>query len=192
MSEFFIELFGEEMPPNLQINARRQLETLISENLSSLNLNHKNLVVYSTPTRLVVFASNLSKKIKIPTSEVKGPKVGVPNNIVENFAKSKLLNIGDLYEKKTEKGLFYFAKIKGKEINTEDELKKSLPKIFDKISWKKSMKWSDYDLNWGRPLRSIMAIFDEKLLKFNYAHFKTVNFTFIEEFGEIKQKNKRF
>ena len=50
------------------------------------------------------------------------------------------------------------------------------------------MKWSDYDLNWGRPLRSIMAIFDEKLLKFNYAHFKTVNFTFIEEFGEIKQK----
>ena len=119
---------------------------------------------------------------------MKGPKVGVTNNIVENFAKSKLLNIRDLYEKKTEKGLFYFAKIKGKEINTEDELAKSLPKIFDKISWKKSMKWSDYDLNWGRPLRSIMAIFDEKLLKFNYAHFKTVNFTFIEEFGEIKQK----
>ena len=98
MSEFFIELFGEEMPPNLQINARRQLETLISENLSSLNLNHKNLTVYSTPTRLVASASNLSKKIKIPASEVKGPKVGVTNNIVENFAKSKLLNIRDLYE----------------------------------------------------------------------------------------------
>ena len=26
MSELFIELFSEEMPPNLQINARNQLE----------------------------------------------------------------------------------------------------------------------------------------------------------------------
>jgi len=188
MSELFIELFSEEMPPKLQMNARRQLEKLLTENLSSLNLKYKTLFVYSTPTRLTACVSNLPSKIKIPTIEAKGPKVGVPDNVVENFAKSKKINIADLYEKKLEKGTFYFAKIKGKEINTEDELARSIPKFLNEISWKKSMKWSDYDLNWGRPLRSILAIFDKKNLKFNYAHLETVNFTLIEEYGELNKK----
>ena len=43
MSELLIELFSEEIPSNLQINARRQLEKLLSANLISLNLNYKSL-----------------------------------------------------------------------------------------------------------------------------------------------------
>ena len=38
------------------------------------------------------------------------------------------ININDLYEKKLDKGSFYFIKLKGKEINTEDELIKIIPK----------------------------------------------------------------
>ena len=188
MSELFIELFSEEMPPKLQINARRQLEKLLNQNLSSLNLKYKNLSIYSTPTRLVALVSSLPNKIKIPTIEAKGPKESVTDDVVENFAKSKKVNIDNLYKKKLEKGIFYFAKIKGREINTGDELARCIPKFLNEISWKKSMKWSNHELNWGRPLRSILAIFDKKPLKFNFAHLKTVNFTLIEEHGEIKQK----
>jgi len=188
MSELLIELFSEEMPPNLQMNARAQLKKLFSEELSSVNLTYKNLELYSTPTRLTIFISGLPNKIKILPSEVKGPKLGVPQNIVENFARSKNISVDNLYEKKLEKGTFYFAKLKGKEINTEDELVKIVPKSLSRISWKKSMKWSDHDLNWGRPLRSVMSIFDTKHLKFKYAHLDTVNFTLIEEDVEIKQK----
>ena len=188
MSELIIELFSEEMPPNLQINARNQFKKLFSENLSSLKLEYKNFDIYSTPTRLTTLIHGLPDKIKILSSEVKGPKVGVPKNVVENFAKSKNLNINDVYEKKIDKGNFYFAKIKGREIRTEDEVIKSIPKCLNAISWKKSMRWSNYDLNWGRPLRSILAIFNKKHLKFKYAHLESVNFTFLEEDGEIKQK----
>ena len=188
MSELLIELFSEEMPPNLQISARKQIEKLLSENLSSLNLKYKNLSVYSTPTRLTIFVSNLPSKIKISATEIKGPKLGVPKKIVENFAKSKQININDLYEKKLDKGTFYFAKIKGKEIHTEEELVKSIPKILNEIYWKKSMKWSDHDLNWGRPLRSILGVFDNKMLKFKFAHLESVNFTIIEQYGEMIQK----
>ena len=176
------------MPPNLQISARIQLQKLLSENLSSMNLKYKDLVTFSTPTRLTAFVSNLPDKIKIPATEVKGPKVGVPENVIENFAKKIKSSMKDLYKKKLEKGEFYYAKVKAREISTEDELAKSIPEFLKEISWKKSMKWSDYDLNWGRPLRSILAIFDKKPLKFKYAHLETVNFTIIEEYGEIKQK----
>ena len=177
MCELIIELFSEEMPPNLQINARNQFKKLFSENLSTLKLDYKNFEIYSTPTRLTTLIHGLPDKIKILSSEVKGPKVGVPKSVVENFAKSKNLNINDLYEK-IDKGNFYFAKIKGREIRTEDELIKSIPKCLNGISWKKSMRWSNYDLNWGRPLRSILAIFNKKHLKFKYAHLESVNFTF--------------
>ena len=78
MSELIIELFSEEMPPNLQINARNQFKKLFSENLSTLNLKYKNFEVYSTPTRLTIFIHGLPNKIKILSSEIKGPKLGVP------------------------------------------------------------------------------------------------------------------
>ena len=188
MSELLIELFSEEIPPNLQVKARIQLKKLFSDELSSKNLPNKNISIYSSPTRLVIFISGLPEKIKILPSEVKGPKLGVPQNIIENFAKSKNVSVNSLYEKKLERGTFYFVKLKGMEINTENELIKIIPKCLNQISWKKSMKWSDYDLSWGRPLRSILSIFNKKHLKFKYAHLNTVDFTSIEQDTEIKFK----
>ena len=136
MSELLIELFSEEMPPNLQINARNQLKKLFCEELSLVNLSYKSLDLYSTPTRLTIFISGLPNKIKVLPSEVKGPKLGVPQNIVENFARSKNVKVEDLYEKKLDKGTFYFIKLKGKEINTEEELFKIIPKSLNGISWR--------------------------------------------------------
>ena len=188
MSELLIELFSEEIPSSLQVNARSQIEKLLSQKLKSSNLNYKNLSVYSTPTRLTVLVSSLPILIKIPGGEIKGPKVGVPENVIENFARSKEINVSDLYQKQLDKGNFYFAKIKSKEIKTEDELSKLIPKLLNEISWKKSMRWSNYNLSWGRPLRSILAIFNKKPLKINFEHLNTVNFTLIEENGELKQK----
>ncbi len=187
MSELFIELFSEEIPPKLQISARSQFERLLTQNLSSLNLKCEAFNIYSTPTRLVAFVSGLPAKIKFQATEVKGPKLGVPENVIENFARSKGVNISDLYEKKLDRGTFYFLKTKGKEINTEEELSKLIPESLNEISWKKSMKWSNHDLSWGRPLKSILAIFNNKHLKFKYSHLETVNYTFLEDDNEIKQ-----
>ena len=188
MSELFIEFFSEEIPPSLQISARNQFQKLLVDKLSEANLKYNNFEIYSTPTRIATCISGLPGKIKILPAEIKGPKVGVPEKVLENFAKSRFVSLSDLYEKKTEKGNFYFVKIKGKEINSEEELIKCILKSLSEISWKKSMKWSDHEMNWGRPLRSILAIFNEKVLKFNYKHLEASNFTLIEEDSSINQK----
>ncbi|OUW48585.1 MAG: glycine--tRNA ligase subunit beta, partial [Candidatus Pelagibacter sp. TMED196] len=187
MSELFIELFSEEIPSNLQINARKQLEDLLKQNLSSSNLKPNILQVFSTPTRLTINVTGLPEIIKIPAAEIKGPKIGVPESVINNYAKSKNLNVSDLQKKETEKGTFYFAKVKEKEISTDKELEKIIPQTLKDINWKKSMKWSDFELNWGRPLISILAIFNERLLKFNFDHLETVNFTMLETEDQINQ-----
>ena len=191
MSELFIEFFSEEIPPNLQISARNQLQKLLVDKLSDANLKYDNFEIYSTPTRIAACISGLPYKIKILPAEIKGPKVGVPEKVLENFAKSRSVDLSELYEKKTEKGNFFFVKIKGKEINSEEELVKCILKSLDEISWKKSMKWSDHEMSWGRPLRSILAIFGNKLLKFNYQHLEASNFTQIEENSTITTKKIR-
>ena len=191
MSELFIEFFSEEIPPNLQISARNQLQKLLVDKLSDANLKYDNFEIYSTPTRIAACISGLPNKIKILPAEIKGPKVGVPEKVLENFAKSRSVDLSELYEKKTEKGNFFFVKIKGKEINSEEELVKCILKSLDEISWKKSMKWSDHEMSWGRPLRSILAIFGNKLLKFNYQHLEASNFTQIEENSTITTKKIR-
>ena len=193
MSELLVELFSEEIPSNLQIHTRQQLENLLKQNLYSSNLKPKSLEVFSTPTRLTIHITGLPKIIKIPAAEIKGPKMGVPESVINNYAKSKNLNVSDLQKKDTEKGTFYFAKVKGKEISTDKELEKIIPQTLKDINWKKSMKWSDFELNWGRPLISILAIFNEKFLKFNFAHLESVNFTMLENNDQIKQiKVKNF
>ena len=52
------------------------------------------------------------------------------------------------------------------------------------------MKWSDYNLSWGRPLISIMAIFDNMHLKFKFGHLDTVNFTILEQDVDIKHTSE--
>ena len=188
MSELFIEFFSEEIPPNLQISARGQLKKSLDENLTESNLKYKNFEIYSTPTRIAACISGLPDKIKILPAEIKGPKVGVPEKVLENFAKSRSVNLSDLYEKNTERGNFHFVKIKGKEINSEEELIKCILKSLSQISWKKSMKWSEYEMNWGRPLRSLLAIFGNKVLKFNYEHLESSNYTQLEENSSIIEK----
>ena len=41
-------------------------------------------------------------------------------------------------------------------------LEKNIPLILDKMAWNKSMRWNNYNLNWARPLKSILAVFDSK------------------------------
>jgi glycyl-tRNA synthetase beta chain len=52
----------------------------------------------------------------------------------------------------------------------------------------KSMKWGTYSLNWARPLKSILAVFDNKSLGFKFHHLTCSNKTFIDKEFEDKKK----
>ena len=52
------------------------------------------------------------------------------------------------------------------------------------------MRWVNFSLNWGRPLKSILAIFDKKKLTFNFHHLKLFKSTFIDK--EFEEKKKIF
>ncbi len=50
------------------------------------------------------------------------------------------------------------------------------------------MKWNDFEMEWGRPLKSILSIFDNKKLSFKFYHLESSNFTFVDKEFEDKKK----
>ena len=193
MSEFFLELFSEEIPANLQKNCR----VLILENFKKLfednQIKFKSSAVYSTPNRLIVSFENLEKEIIQKPQEIKGPNVRAPEKAFEGFLRSNKIKKNDVYKKKIEKGEFYFFKKGSQKIKTVDLLQDKIPQILSNISWKKSMKWGEFELKWARPLKSILAIFDGKIIPFKFYHLDSSNTTFVDkEFEDKKKIFKRF
>ena len=85
MAELILELYSEEIPPKLQIEARDQLKLAIQKKFEEENLTFKEIFVYSSPTRLSVFVKDIPEKIKIKSKEIKGPKIGSSDEILQGF-----------------------------------------------------------------------------------------------------------
>ena len=90
--------------------------------------------------------------------------------------------------KKTDKGDFYFFKKKQQKIKTQNILKDLILENLNRIQWKKSMRWGYGQLNWGRPLKSILAIYDKKKIDFKFHHIPSNNFTVLDAQFEEKTK----
>ena len=191
MAELFLELFTEEIPTNLQINARESLILKIKNFFEKENISYKGKSEsYSTPNRLVIYFENVELSLTKKAKEIRGPSVNAPKEAINGFLKSNKINQKDIYKKETEKGNFYFFKTSANKIKTIDLLEKNLASILEKVSWKKSMKWGENELYWGRPLKSILAVFNGSLIKFKLHHLESSYFTFLDK--EFEDKTKRF
>ena len=92
MSEFFLELFSEEIPAGLQKSLRKKIlddfKNLFDERLIKFKKNFS----LSSPNRLVVIFEGLDKQIKIKTEEIRGPKTEAPEKAIEGFIRSNKID----------------------------------------------------------------------------------------------------
>jgi len=188
MSEFFLELFSEEIPASLQRNSRKVLLESFQKLFEEKKISFKKSSSFSTPNRLIILFEGLSREITQKAEEIKGPNVSAPEKAIEGFLRSNQIDKSDLFKKTIEKKEFYFFKRSSKKINTINLLEEHTPLILDKLKWKKSMRWGNYNLSWARPLKSILAVLDNKNLEFKFHHLKCSNATFIDKEFEDKKK----
>ena len=175
MSEFLLELYSEEIPHGLQIDCRTNLEACFQKKLEDHNIKYKHINVFSTPTRLCIYIEGLPTNLLLEAKEIKGPKVGSPEQALEGFLKSNKLDKKDIFEKEIDKGKFYFAKTKQQKIDLQTLFATQVPEILKTLNWKKSMRWSNHSLSWGRPLKSILCLFDKHPVVFDFHHLKSSN-----------------
>ena len=190
MSEFFLELFSEEIPAGLQKNLREKIFGDFKALFDEKSIKSKKSFSLSSPNRLAIVFEGLDKQIEIKSRDIKGPKTNAPNQALEGFLRSNRIEKKDLFKKKNEKDEFYYYKTRSNKLKTHDFLSESIPKILGSYQWKSSMKWGEFELNWGRPLKSILSIFDKRILSFKFHHLDSSNLTFIDK--DLEEKKKSF
>ena len=109
MAEFLLELFSEEIPAKLQSEARINLLSSFKNFFEKENINYKDdAKVFSTPNRLVLCFKKIEREIHQKSVEIRGPNTKAPDNAIEGFLKSNLIQKQDLNKKITDKGEFFF------------------------------------------------------------------------------------
>ena len=187
MSHFLLELYSEEIPHGLQIDTRQNIEVLFNKKLTEYNIAFKKFSVFSTPTRLCVSIEGLPSTLSVPSKEIKGPKVGSPEQALAGFLKSNQSEQKDVFEKTIDKGNFYFVKTKKENLDLQKLFATTVPEILQSLSWKKSMRWANHSLVWGRPLKSILSLFDNHTVNFNFHHLSSSNKVYVGSVQEEKQ-----
>ena len=129
MAEFLLELYSEEIPANLQVSARDQIFKSLKDNLMIDNIKFEKYFVFSCPTRITIVIKDLPIKVKMPSKEIKGPKVGLNQSIIDNFIKSNHSSRENLFEKELDKGKFYFLKRPPRELQVNNVIVKHLLKM---------------------------------------------------------------
>jgi glycyl-tRNA synthetase beta chain len=159
MPDLLLELFSEEIPARMQERAAEDLRRLVETKLAALKLSGTAARSYVTPRRLALVVEGLPERQPDREVEVKGPRVGAPEQAIAGFLRSAgLASIEQTEIRDTGKGSFHFAvnRVAGQAI--EAALAQILTEVLDTFPWPKSMRWAGHSVRWVRPLHNILAI----------------------------------
>jgi glycyl-tRNA synthetase beta chain len=177
MPDLLLELFSEEIPARMQVQASKDLERLVVGALSDRGFLFEAARGFAGPRRLTLAISGLPVKQPDVSEEKKGPRVGAPEKAIEGFLKSAGIGIDQCEKRADAKGEFYVAVIHRKGRATTEVLAEILPETIAKLPWPKSMRWGEGTFRWVRPLHGILATFDGEVTPFEMAGVRSGNET---------------
>ena len=102
MAELFIELFSEEIPSKLHIDARIKIKQMLEERLKKKEIKFSSSKSFSTPKRLVFIIDGIPETIEQKKKVIRGPRVGTPQIALDGFIKTNNLSKKDIYIKNVE------------------------------------------------------------------------------------------
>jgi len=182
--ELLLEIGTEEIPAAFLPKAIADMEDIIRKTFSEKRIGHGAVKAMATPRRLCLYVAGVAEKQDDQLVEKMGPakKVafdenGNPSKALAGFARGQGMNIEDLIYVTTEKGEYLCARkmISGEE--TKMLLPDILAKFIQAIPFKKSMRWSDLELRFARPIHWILALFGGDVIPFKIENIQAGNET---------------
>lgn len=166
MAELLLELLSEEIPARMQTRAAEDLKRLICDGLKGAGIGFETAQAFATPRRLALVVEGIPAVRDDVSEEKRGPRVGAPDQAVQGFLKGAgLASLDEAEKRDTGKGEFWFAVVTKKGGPTADALGAVIDAALKVLPWPKSMKWGSSTMHWVRPLQSIVALFDGKVLQ---------------------------
>lgn len=184
-SNVLLEIGTEEIPSSYIAPALEQMQKFANDMLTEKMVSFGEIKTFATPRRLILTIADVEEKSKDSVQEFNGPsaKAGKDANgnwtqAILGFSNKHQVKPEQLVIKDTPKGQYYTysKKIKGEKITKI--LAEIFPTIIQKIYFPKTMVWGSSCLKFARPIRTIVAMCGDKIIKFSLAN------------GAIKSSNK--
>jgi glycyl-tRNA synthetase beta chain len=160
MPQLLLELFSEEIPARMQGNAARDLERMARDGLAKAGLISEGLKAFAGPRRLTLVVEGLPVAQPDVSEEVKGPRVGAPDQAMDGF----LRKTGLARETLVERDGVYFGHIHKSGRPTAEIIAELVEQIVRGFAWPKSMTWGTGKLRWVRPLQRILCVFNREIV----------------------------
>lgn len=185
MNNVVLEIGTEEIPAQYMENALKDLNRLAKKYLEESRIKYKEIKVYGTPRRLILFIFHIKEKQEDIFQKIKGPAYSIAYNKNSQlqqpalkFAQSQGINVEDLIVEDTKKGKYIFAPKSIIGQPTIDLLSQIFPKIIKSMQFPKSMRWGEKSLRFIRPIRWILALYGKEIIKFNIDGLDSENITY--------------
>lgn len=164
MPQLLLELFSEEIPARMQAQAARDLERMMRDGLSAAGLISEGMKAYGGPRRLALVVEGLPLAQADRDEELKGPRVGSPDQAIDGF----LRKTGLTREQLVERDGLWFGRIQSAGRPTTEIIAELVEQTVRSFPWPKSMTWGHGRLRWVRPLSRILCVFDRQVVPLSF------------------------
>ena len=189
MNNLLLEIGSEEIPAGYILPALTALSSNLLRRLDDARIEHGGAKIYGTPRRLAVCIENVAAKQKSMKREVVGPpakigfdELGKPTMAAHKFAEKVGVAVNKLTVKETSKGAYLCAERSERGVATAQLLKKVLPDAVLSMPFPKKMRWADLDIEFARPIHTILALLGKAVIRFQLGNLKSGRYTFGHSF----------
>jgi glycyl-tRNA synthetase beta chain len=182
MADLLFELGVEEIPAHAVSGIREQLRDLFQARLARLNISYEEIECAASNRRLMIHITRIAEKTVSKEETVLGPSKrialddqGSPTVALKKFCEFNQVKLTDVVEIETAKGNYLgIVKIVGGE-DTAELIKAAIPEILSGLVFNKTMVWNESRVPFIRPIRNILALFNNKPLAIEFAGVKSGN-----------------
>jgi len=180
--ELLLEIGTEEIPAAFLPKALRDLEEIARREMAANRILHGEIRTMGTPRRLFLSVEEVAERQQDQVIEKLGPAIrvafdeqGNPSRAAVGFARGQGIDVTELERITTEKGEYVCARKKITGEATEGLLPVILTKVMTDIPFRKSMRWSDLEFRFARPIHWILALYDGRIIPFRIANLESGN-----------------
>ena len=180
--ELLLEIGTEEIPAAFLQKALRDMKEMAGSMLAENRLPHGAIQTLGTPRRLCLVVNDLHEKQDDVVIEKLGPAKKAAFNAdgqftpaALGFAKSQNVDLSEMETVTTDKGEYLCVRKQSPGEAAMDILPSLLLKLVTEIPFRKSMRWSDYDFRFARPIHWIVALFGAEIIPFSIENIASGN-----------------
>ena len=169
--ELLLEIGTEEIPAAFLPKALGDMEEIIGKELAENRIAHGEIRTMGTPRRLFLAVDGVAERQDDQVIEKLGParrvafdEAGNPSKAALGFARGQCIDVNALEVTTTEKGEYLCARKKIAGEATEGLLPAILERLITGIPFRKSMRWSDLEIRFARPIHWILALYGGRIV----------------------------